>query len=123
MNEIDQTRTLRAQGTAIDRMICITLDMDNAGGGIFAPSPSPYIRMPQPTEQYGQVLRVSVVRESLYCRTSASAAVGINPSRARLEPATVEPVILRNCRREICVMAILVRGNSYRVIKILNDIF
>ena len=29
-------------------------------------SPSPYIRMPQPTEQYGQVLRVSVVRDNLY---------------------------------------------------------
>ena len=46
--------------------------------------------MPQPTEQYGQVLRVSVVRSSLNSRTSARAAVGAKPSAARLEPPIPE---------------------------------
>ena len=40
---------------------------------------------PQATEQYGQVLRVSVARASLNSRTSASASVGEKPisSKAR----------------------------------------
>src|SRR3954469_23876105 len=82
-----------------------------------APSPKPYITMPQATAQYGQVLRVSVVRNSLNSRTSATAAVGENPMSARLEPARVAPVILRNWRRLTSVMRTLVfrcpgRGNQ-----------
>src|SRR3569832_2331047 len=70
----------------------------------FAPSPNPYITMPQATAQYGHVLRVSVVRRSLNSRTSATAAVGENPMSARLDPASVAPVILRNWRRLTSVM-------------------
>src|SRR5512140_3845278 len=70
----------------------------------FAPSPSPYITMPQATAQYGHVMRVSVVRRSLNSRTSATAAVGANPMTARLDPASVAPVILRNWRRLTSVM-------------------
>lgn len=54
------------------------------------------MRIPQPTEQYGHVLRVSIMRESLYCLTSASAGPGENPSRATLEPASDAPVSFRN---------------------------
>jgi hypothetical protein len=60
--------------------------------------------MPQPTEQYGQVLRVSVVRDSLYWRTSASAGAGEKPMRARLDPASVLAETFRNCRLDICNM-------------------
>src|SRR6202000_2168634 len=67
-------------------------------------SPSPYIRIPQPTEQYGQVLRVSVVRDNLYWRTSANAGVGEKPMRARLDPASVVAETFRNCRRDIWVI-------------------
>src|SRR5690606_7583971 len=67
----------------------------------FAPSPRPYIRMPQATEQYGQVLRVSVMRASLYCLTSAMAGKGAAPSNVRLDPASAVPVALKNCRRVI----------------------
>src|SRR6185312_10922087 len=70
----------------------------------FAPSPKLYITTPQATAQYGQVLRVSVVRESLNSRTSAIAAEGEKPSSARLEPASVAPVIVRNWRRVRSVM-------------------
>ena len=55
--------------------------------------------MPQPTEQYGQVLRVSVVCESLKVRASASARVGEKPSATRLEPTRPAPLTLKNCRR------------------------
>src|SRR6184192_1210268 len=41
-----------------------------SAGAFLALSPRLYIRRPQPTEQYGQVLRVSVVRSSLYWRTT-----------------------------------------------------
>src|SRR5262245_23014966 len=46
------------------------------GFTFFDLSPSVYISMPQLTEQYGQVLRLSVVRASLKPRTSAPAALG-----------------------------------------------
>ena len=46
----------------------------------FALSPRLYMMMPQPTEQYGQVLRVSVVRASLKLRVSASTGCGEKPS-------------------------------------------
>src|ERR1700733_14863429 len=68
------------------------------------PSPSPYITTPQATAQYGQVLRVSVVRRSLNSRTSATASEGEKPMSARLEPASVAPVICRNWRRVRSVM-------------------
>src|SRR5215472_15386498 len=70
-----------------------------------ARSPRLYMMTPQETEQYGQVLRVSVARLSLNSRTSASAASGENPSRARLDPARVAPVILKNSRRVTSAMA------------------
>src|SRR5215470_4265398 len=70
----------------------------------FAPAPRLYITIPQATEQYGQVLRVSVARASLNTRTSARAAVGEKPSSTRLDPARVAPVTLRNSRRVTSAM-------------------
>ena len=46
--------------------------------------------IPQPTEQYGQVLRVSLVCSSLNVRTSASASRAENPRAVRLETPTAE---------------------------------
>ena len=60
--------------------------------------------MPQPTEQYVQVWRVTVADESLYWRTSAKALVGEKPINARLELASVEPVTFMNWRLENCTM-------------------
>src|SRR5438309_2781632 len=71
----------------------------------FPRSPRLYMRTQQATAQYGQVLRVSVARASLNSRTSASAAVGENPSSTRLEPAREALVTLRNSRRVISAMA------------------
>ena len=62
-------------------------------------SPRLYMMMPQPTEQYGQVLRVSVVRASLKARTSARAAVGAKPSAPRLEAPIPDAQTLKNWRR------------------------
>src|SRR5579859_3794692 len=72
----------------------------------FAWSPRPYIRMPQATAQYGQVLRVSLARASLNSRTSATATDGENPISARLDPARETPVTARNRRRVISTMGI-----------------
>src|SRR5215469_4436170 len=69
-----------------------------------ARSPRLYMSTPQATEQYGQVLRVSVARASLNTRASASAAVGEKPSSTRLEPARVAPVTFRNSRRVTSAM-------------------
>src|SRR2546429_197134 len=69
-------------------------------------SPRLYMRTPQATAQYGQVLRVSVARASLNSRTSASAAVGEKPSSTRLDPAREAPVTFRNSRRVTSAMAI-----------------
>src|SRR5262249_48834659 len=60
-------------------------------------SPSVYMMTPQLTEQYGQVLRVSVVRASLKLRTCARTACGENPIIARLEPPSPAPQTLKNC--------------------------
>ena len=35
VNEVDQTGALRAQRSAVERMIRITFDVDDAGGGVF----------------------------------------------------------------------------------------
>ena len=55
--------------------------------------------MPQPTEQYVHMLRVTLAPVSLKCRTEASASSGAKPIIAMLEapkPAAPE----RNCRRD-----------------------
>src|SRR5512133_4361663 len=54
---------------------------------------------PQPTEQYGQVLRVSLVRASLNSRTSARTRLAEKPSAVRLVAPLDDAVTLRNCRR------------------------
>src|SRR5215510_10526200 len=72
----------------------------------FDRSPYEYMSTPQATEQYGQVLRVSVARASLNSRTSASASRGEKPSRARLDPASEAPVSVRNSRRVSSVIGI-----------------
>src|SRR2546428_13265737 len=72
-----------------------------SAGAFLALSPRLYIRRPQPTEQYGQVLRVSVARASLYSRTSASTWVDENRNTPRLDalrPAALTALNWRNCR-------------------------
>ena len=65
----------------------------------FALSPRVYITRPQLTEQYGQVLRVSVVRASLKLRVSAKAAVGEKPNATRLDPTSPAPLTRKKCLR------------------------
>ncbi|BAN25788.1 hypothetical protein BRPE64_BCDS11270 [Caballeronia insecticola] len=48
-----------------------------------------------------------MVRDSLYCRTSASAGAGEKPNAARLDPASVLAETFRNCRRDIWSMIAL----------------
>src|ERR1700758_3823084 len=76
------------------------------GWAFLAESPRLYMTIPHATAQYGQVLRVSVARESLNSRTSARATDGENPIKARLEPAREAPVTARNRRRVISTMGI-----------------
>jgi hypothetical protein len=73
----------------------------------FALSPREYIRRPQATEQYGHVLRVSVVRTSLNSRTSARTGAGENPIMAMEEPPNPMPHAFRNCRRDMCMLLYL----------------
>src|SRR5579862_8325834 len=72
-----------------------------------AASPRLYMMTPHATAQYGQVFRVSVARDSLNSRTSASAADGENPMSARLEPARVAPETARKRRRVISAMEVI----------------
>src|SRR5262245_52888174 len=81
----------------------------------FALSPSVYMIRPQLTEQYGQTLRVSVVRASLNWRVSAKAAVGEKPSATRLEPTSPAPLARRNCLRFMSIRGSLLRA-SVRVL-------
>src|SRR5262245_32336120 len=67
----------------------------------FALSPRLYMMTPQPTEQYGQVLRVSVVRASLKARVSARTGCGEKPRRARLDPLRPDAHALKNRRRSM----------------------
>ena len=67
----------------------------------FALSPREYIKRPQATEQYGQVLRVSVVRSSLNSRTSAKRGAAENPIMTMEEPPNPIPATFRNCRRDM----------------------
>src|SRR5262245_52706060 len=69
----------------------------------FALSPSVYMIRPQLTEQYGHVLRVSVVRASLKLRVSANAAVGEKPNATRLDPTSPAPLTRKNCLRFISI--------------------
>ncbi|MCY1443014.1 hypothetical protein D9M71_594080 [compost metagenome] len=76
----------------------------------FAASPWLYMIRPQPTEQYGQVLRVSMVRASLKCRTwSAKASGGATPRAARLDPPRPTAQTLKNCRRFMSIVFSLIR--------------
>jgi hypothetical protein len=54
---------------------------------------------PQLTEQYGQVLRVSVVRANLNARTSAMAVVGERPNPTTEDVPIPAAQILKKCRR------------------------
>src|SRR6266568_5509319 len=55
--------------------------------------------IPQPTEQYGQVFRVSVVRASLNVRTSARTRSGVKPRAVRLVAPMPPADSLKNWRR------------------------
>src|SRR3954465_11338135 len=70
--------------------------------------------MPQATEQYVQVLRVSVARVSLKGRTAAACAVpdSPNPSMPMPDMAMPRPVNLMNSRR-VSAIGVL-RGNLAR---------
>ena len=62
-------------------------------------SPRLYMITPQLTEQYGHVLRVSVVRDSLKALTSASAVPGETP-RPTIEDEPIPAAQIRkNCLR------------------------
>ncbi|CSQ03573.1 Uncharacterised protein [Shigella sonnei] len=56
-----------------------------------------------------QVLRVSRVRSSLYCRVSASATLGAKPSAAAVVPAIPPAQILKNCLLLTCMDCSLFR--------------
>src|SRR5512137_1464885 len=58
---------------------------------------------PQPTEQYGQVLRVSLAWASLKSRTSATARSAEKPSAPTVVAPIPDAVILRNPLRETCI--------------------
>jgi hypothetical protein len=64
-----------------------------------APSPSEYMITPQLTEQYGHVLRVSIVRASLKARTSAMAMLGARPRPTTEDEPRPVAQILKNWRR------------------------
>src|SRR5512137_1166554 len=58
---------------------------------------------PQPTEQYGQVLRVSEAWASLKSRTSATARSAEKPSAPTVVAPMPDAVSLRNPLRETCI--------------------
>ena len=70
---------------------------------------------PQLTEQYGQVLRVSVVRSSLNGRTDAASACSLsaNPSAPSVDPPTTAPVPFRKARRETSMDMSLPLGSLF----------
>src|SRR5512138_3798510 len=67
---------------------------------------------PQPTEQYGQVFRVSAVRASLNVRTSARTRVGEKPSAPSVVAPMPEADSWMNCRR----VNAMVRTSGERVL-------
>src|SRR5699024_1584069 len=75
-------------------------------------SPRVYTTIPQLTEQYGQVLRDSVVRVSLYSRAAATASLGENPIAAKLEPTRPAALALKNCLRFISIVKYLLEHCS-----------
>src|SRR5439155_19652113 len=67
----------------------------------FALSPSVWMMTPQLTEQYGHVLRVSLVREILRVLACARTGATSKPKAERAAPPTIE--LWRNTRREIAI--------------------
>ena len=67
----------------------------------FALSPRVWMITPHETEQYGQVLRVSVVREIFSSRISARASDSSKSPRPIAPPTAAVP--LRNVRRSTCM--------------------
>src|SRR5574343_739779 len=65
------------------------------------------MRTPQDTEQYGQILRVSVARASLKVRTSAWAAVGEKPIATMDDPVSPAEQTLKNCRLFMFIVSFL----------------
>src|SRR5690606_32689762 len=78
-----------------------------SGVAFLALSPRLYISSPQLTEQYGQVLRVSMACASLKWRVSASAAAGEKPSAAMVEAASPAALTCRNCLRVMSIGRLL----------------
>lgn len=74
--------------------------------------------MPQPTEQYVQLLRVSLARMSLYSLTLAKAVVGAKPSNAALVPANPPAQILKKLRLLICILSFYFIGSIAKPCKI-----
>src|SRR5687768_17557215 len=72
----------------------------------FLRSPFEYRITPQATEQYGQVLRVSVVLTSLKGRIAAACAASISPKpkAPSVVPARPAPAVCRNARRESSIV-------------------
>ena len=86
-------RVPRLVGASGSPSTCRTVDLT-----FLALSPSVWMMTPHATAQYGQMLRVSVVRAILSCRISARARDMSNPIPTAA-PATVAP--FRNVRRLI----------------------
>src|SRR3954463_1820953 len=63
---------------------------------------------PQLTEQYGHVLRVSLVREIFNVFACARTGLASNPNAVRAAPPAIEP--WRNARREIAFEHLRVRS-------------
>ena len=106
MHHIEQRGAFRTQRATVGRVIGIALDMENIAFSPFFRSPFEYMMMPQATEQYGQVLRVSVALASLKGLTCAAtiAAAEVQPNAPKAEPATPTPAAFNKCRREISML-------------------
>jgi hypothetical protein len=69
---------------------------------------------PQLTEQYGHVLRVSVVRERRKFLVWASAAVGEKPNATKLDPNNPALLALKKCRRFMSMITLLLKTQVRR---------
>jgi hypothetical protein len=117
MHEVKQSCPFWAQGAAVDGVVRVALDVEDVAVTFFALSPRLYMMMPQPTEQYEQVLRASVARANLKSRVSAKASIGEKPSATRLDAANPVPLTWKNCLRFYIFRTFLRRSGRPRGIE------
>src|ERR1043166_5149533 len=75
------------------------------GIAFFARSPSVWMMTPQLTEQYGHVLRVSLVRAIFSVFACAYAGAMSNPNAETAAPAAAD---FKNVRREMAILRVFV---------------